>query len=1208
MKQKSPHRFQTTDRLALAAAVLWVVVLAASFAWNRHQINHSMMVLAQNEARASFEKDLVYRRWAAAHGGVYVPPTEASPPNPYLAHLPDRDVTTTSGNQLTLINPAYMTRQVYELGREQYGLQGRITSLNPIRRKNAPDAWEAEALRSFKEGAQQATDLEIMNGKPYLRFMRPITTEKNCLKCHADQGYSVGEIHGGISLSVPLAAYLSQSEKQLSAMALVYVLIGTLGLVGLWVGNRLLRRERDLNEYYLDSIRNCVMALDPTGRVTMINRAGCELLGHAEEEILGRHWFSTFLPQPHGMTDVYPVFQRMMAGEPSSADYFENSVVCRDGTVRLMGWHNTCLKNHDGKILGILSSGEDITARKQIEEQLRKLSRAVEQSPVSIVLTDLDGTIEYVNPAFTRVTGYSFEEAIGENPRILKSSDKNKEEYRELWETISSGREWRGEFKNIKKNGEVFWESASISPIVNDQDHPTHYIAVKEDITERKKAEAALLEARREAEAATQAKSQFLANMSHEIRTPMNGVIGMIELLLDTRLTKEQRRYAEMAQSSGKALLNLVNDILDFSKIEAGRMELEMLDFDLQSLMDDFTATMALSAYEKGLEFLSIMNHDVPPLLRGDPGRLRQILTNLVGNAVKFTEHGEIVVGTSVEQTEDQQVLLRFSIRDTGIGIPEDKTNLLFDKFSQVDASITRKFGGSGLGLAISKQLAEMMGGKVGVTSTPGQGSEFWFTARFTRQKIERPSVVETHKDLRGLHVLVVDNHVGIRTFLAKELTSWGMRPEVADSGEAVLQVLAAAQDKGDPFELAIVDTQIPCMNDGELSRQIKSDPRFQAIPLVMVTSLGRPGDARRYAELGFAAYLNKPIRRSELFDTLVLVMAHMGQRSPTKPIITRHLVRETLHRPKPLPRLSGHILVAEDNPVNRQVALNMLNKLGLSADIVANGREALNALEATHYDLVLMDVMMPEMDGLEATRLIRKREAERMKGEGEKAISPDPSPLASRLSPLPIIAMTAGALQQDRERCIEAGMDDYTAKPVKPDELALVLDKWLQKNASPESKDRNGGLGGGRLDTKSKEPEHLPAHELPLQEFQYTGISQVPSAPIVFNRKALLNRVMDDEELIQEIVEIFLENTPGRIEDLRAAVNAGDAPTARLLAHTIKGMAANLSGEALQALAQEIEDAAGSEDLNAIRDLTAELERRFDQLRKTLQEELRGF
>ncbi len=666
---------------------------------------------------------------------------------------------------------------------------------------------------------------------------------------------------------------------------------------------------------------------------------------------------------------------------------------------------------------------------------------------------------------------------------------------------------------------------------------------------ERKEAEDALrvyardLEAaRKRAEEATRAKSEFLANISHEIRTPMNAVIGMTELTLETKITREQREYLNAIQSSADALLTLVNDLLDFSKIEARKLQLDHVPFNLRDALEDTVRVLAPRAHQKGIELACHIHPDAPDMLRGDPLRLRQIVVNLVGNAIKFTEHGEVVLRVKTDSNHKGNVELRFSVSDTGIGIPAEKKAVIFEAFSQADSSTTRRYGGTGLGLAISAQLVELMGGSISVESEPGRGSTFNFTAIFEVQQPGTEKPTAPWRTLTDLPVLIVDDNATNRRILEDVFTNWHMCPVAVESGVAAIGTLEKARLSGQPFALALLDGHMPDMDGFEVAERISRDPGHAGMKLVMLTSAGQPEDVARCRKLGITAYLTKPIKQSELFD---VVINAMGQ-ATTEPSRTPQRRRRSQPGQRRL-----RVLLAEDNRVNQLVATRILEKLGHQVTVVKNGREAVAAVQSAEFDLVAMDVQMPEMDGLDATSAIRA---------WEKAAG----------THIPIIAMTAHAMKGDRERCLAAGMDGYTSKPIRIEELQQAI---------------------AQLITPSK-PTRVPA-------------SKMKQAEDVIDHAALLEGVDGNRPLLRKLIRLFLEDFPQRLAEIKDAIDSSDAIALERAAHTLKGSIGNFAANRAFAAAQRVEIMGRGRALTKVVDayatLQSELESLSDELLKLM-------
>jgi len=756
-------------------------------------------------------------------------------------------------------------------------------------------------------------------------------------------------------------------------------------------------------EATFDAVIDLMVIVDERGQVIRCNQATINRLNSTYQDIIGKSIVYLFYGPSEKAPTAFPDNQYGVQ------------------LPQLKGWFEIksfpLVINDEDR--GIIYTIRDITQQLRAEQEIRLQKQyfesLVKNSPIAIVTLDLNQRIVACNPAFVQLFGFSPTEAIGKSLDELVAPGDLQPQSTAYTRAVERGEVVHVFTQRQRKDGtpvdvELFGVPVNVSG------EQVGVLALYHDISD-------LVGARKDAEEADRAKSEFLANMSHEIRTPMNGVIGMLELAMDTPLTEEQADYLQISLESAEALLFLLNDILDYSKIEARKLDLEIIDFNLRTTVENTTANLAQRAHDKGLEMACLVQPDVPAALRGDPGRLRQVLVNLIGNAIKFTEHGEVVVRAELVDESPTKATVRFSVQDSGIGIPEDRQKIIFSRFTQADGSTTRKYGGSGLGLAISHQLVELMGGEIKLESEEGVGTTFKFTAMFEKQLNPATLTLAEPVDLKNLHVLAIDDNATNRMVISKMLSSFGCRIETAGSGVEGLQQMQAAKAGDDPFRVILLDMQMPDMDGETTARAIKSDLELSDSEVVILTSMGQRGDAARFDEIGCAGYLLKPIRQQQLFDALLTIVGEKTSRQEKghRRLITRHTLSEQM-------RNRIHILLAEDNPVNRKLITTLLNKAGYPVETVQTGVQAVEAVLQGTYDLVLMDVQMPEMDGFEATRQIRKNESDDRR--------------------TPIIAMTAHVMKGDRELCLEAGMDDYLSKPLDPEKLFAIIETWALEQA----------------------------------------------------------------------------------------------------------------------------------------------------------------
>ncbi len=894
----------------------------------------------------------------------------------------------------------------------------------------------------------------------------------------------------------------------------------------------------------IHSSDDAIVSQDLDGVILSWNRGAERLYGYAPEEIIGEH-ISALVPE--GLRDeLSDILRRVRAGE--AIRHFETKRVAKDAGIVPVSLAVSPIRHADGSVVAASTIARDVSDRRAADELRFRLAAIVDSSDDAILGKTLEGIITSWNKGARELYGYTADEVIGKHISMLVPPDRP-DEVEGILERLRRGEAVRhSETERVAKDGSRIPVSLTISPVRDSEGQIIGASTIARDITERKRMEAALKAARDAEREASRLKSEFLATMSHEIRTPMNGVIGMTGLLLDTALDSEQREYAETVRRSGEALLTIINEILDFSKVEAGRLELETIDFEPRTLVEEVADLLAEGAHAKGLELATVVDPELPTQLCGDPARLRQILTNLTGNAIKFTEQGEVVIRAELAEESQADAVVRFEVSDTGIGVAPEKQAVLFEPFSQADASTTRTHGGTGLGLAICKQLAGLMGGEIGVDSTAGEGSRFWFSARLPKAPDASPPPAP-RADLQGLRVLIVDDNETNRKILDRQVSSWGMQRAITEAGEQALELLRAAAAGGEPYDVVLLDMHMPGMNGIDLARAVTADPVLPPAALLLLTSSDGRGLIEEARGAGISAFLTKPVRQSRLFDAIATVMASEVGRPP---VVTQATMSEARASARP------PVLVADDNAVNQQVAVAILRKIGYRADAVANGAEAVEALSRIPYGAVLMDCQMPEMDGYEATGEIRKRE------------------VGARRTP--VIAMTAGAMEGDREKAIAAGMDDYISKPVDPEKLEAALRRWVEAETREESEGAASAEGDG-----SSSDAVDPARLSELRSLQLEG----------------------EPSVLEQLIGPFLHAAPSQLAALRAAIGSGDAEALRQAAHALKGSSSNLGATRMAELSADLEALARSGELMPAEEAVAHLDAEFGRVRAAFEAEL---
>lgn len=926
---------------------------------------------------------------------------------------------------------------------------------------------------------------------------------------------------------------------------------------------KILERGKREWESIFDAVQDAILVADNHGNIIRCNRSATRWLNITFDKLVTMPIDQVVLGLPHDTT-VPLTSMRGEAHLPALGGWFDFTRYPID---------------IDDDNRGTIYIVRDITERKRdeaiIREQKEYLQALINNSPVAIVTLDRSQVILACNPAFENLFGYIPGEVIGHTLDQLFSGNDVPFEASTYTERILRGETVKSNLLRRRKNGEVIdVETIGVPLVVEGQ--TTGLLWMFHDISE-------MMQARRAAEQADRAKSEFLANMSHEIRTPMNGIIGMIELTLGTDLSDEQYDFLIGARESADALLGVLNDILDFSKIEAGQLQLELVDFELHNLVEGVAQTSAARAEAKGLEMVCYVDPAVPAYVKGDPGRLRQILVNLVENAIKFTEKGEVVVRAEMVEDLGNTVSLRFAVTDTGIGIPIDRQQAIFERFIQADGSTTRRFGGTGLGLTISRQLVHMMDGRMGVESEPGKGSTFWFNILLEKSTNRRENEDSDFTDLHGVRVLVVDDSATNRQVFTRMLEGFGCQANAVSSGMEVMPALFRGLLTNAPYRLVLIDMQIPIMDGEEILHLIRQEPLTADIKAVILTSMGRRHELSRVNEMGCSGYLLKPVKQSQLRETLELALGieYKGRQPEGRQRINRDENAWAV-RIRPL-----HILLAEDNEINQKMTRALLARHGHTVDLANNGAEAVEAVKKIRYDLVFMDVQMPKMDGFEAAQAIRRLEAAgKIKG-----------------THLPIIAMTAHALHGDRQRCMDAGMDDYVSKPLDPRKVFQAIERWSEVTASDQFsrgeletvENRLAGLDGGKQEDLASLPE----------QDREIGLNQ--NSDIILDIEAALVRFGEDRDFYYNLLSDFLDSLPTRLEEMRAALNEENAQMLSYLAHNLKGVSSNFSAMQVAHHSAALDDVCRANNLAEASNQLAELEAAAKRLAAYVKEQMSG-